>query len=118
MTDGARRKIAETERSVAVADNYPVSDGHSLLIPKRHVSSLFGLSEEEALDLYRLLLNVRQVLQEQFRPDGFNVGVNEGKAAGQTIPHVHVHVIPRYVGDVQNPAGGIRNVLPSRVPYP
>ncbi len=118
VSQSTRLRVAETERSVAFTDNYPVSAGHTLLTPKRHAGSLFELSDEEALDLFRLLVRVRSILQEQFKPDGFNIGVNEGKAAGQTVRHVHVHMIPRYIGDVDRPAGGIRNIIPNRVRYP
>lgn len=113
-----RRIVAETDKFLAVRDNYPVSPGHTLLIPKRHLASFFELSKEELDDLHRILSAVRDILGQELKPDGFNIGINDGKAAGQTIFHLHVHVIPRYIGDVEHPEGGIRNILSSEVRYP
>lgn len=113
-----RRPVAEQGTFIAKYDNYPVSRGHVLLIPKRHVDTLFQLNQDELNDAFYLLLKVRQMIQLEFGPDGFNVGVNIGAAAGQTIAHLHIHVIPRYVGDVQNPRGGVRGVIPGRRDYP
>lgn len=113
-----RRIIAETERFLAVEDNYPVTRGHTLIIPKRHVGSFFDLSEQDVVDLYRLVGTVRDILAHECGAQGFNIGVNEGRAAGQTVFHLHVHVIPRYRGDVERPEGGIRNIVDSQVPYP
>ena len=113
-----REIVAETDKFLAVRDNYPVSDGHTLLIPKRHVSSFFELSKEELDELREIVFTVGATLGQELKPDGFNIGINEGRAAGQTIFHVHVHVIPRYLGDVTHPEGGMRNILPSEVKYP
>lgn len=110
--------IAEKATFFAKHDKYPVSPGHVLLIPRRHIVSFFELSREELGDFFDLLLEVRDVLEREFRPDGYNVGVNIGSTAGQTITHLHIHVIPRYVGDVENPAGGVRGVIPSSAEYP
>jgi len=93
------------------ADEFPVSPGHSLLISKRHVPELFLLTEEEWNDLFSLINKTKKYLDEKFKPDAYNIGVNSGEVAGQTIFHLHFHVIPRYIGDVENPRGGIRNIL-------
>jgi diadenosine tetraphosphate (Ap4A) HIT family hydrolase len=107
----------DNEDAIALRDIYPVSPGHSLVIPRRHVPSLFALSPEELAGVARLVLEVRNRLQEERRPDGFNIGVNDGAAAGQTVMHAHVHVIPRFAGDVPDPRGGIRWVVPDLAPY-
>ncbi len=104
--------LAENESAVAFRDRYPVSLGHTLVIPRRHVSSYFDLDEAELLGIRRLLLRVRADLEASHAPDGFNVGVNVGRAAGQTVWHVHVHLIPRYAGDMDDPRGGVRNCIP------
>ena len=102
---------------VALEDGFPVSQGHTLLIPKRHVASLFDLKEEEFSSLQEMLNRVKERIETLYKPDGYNIGVNVGEAAGQSVFHVHVHVIPRYVGDVVNPRGGVRGVIPSRQNY-
>lgn len=100
------------ESWVARPDGFPVSPGHTILILKRHQSSLFDITSEESTALHALLVETRAVLDERYHPDGYNIGVNDGIAAGQSIAHLHVHLIPRYIGDVPNPRGGVRNVLP------
>jgi ATP adenylyltransferase len=102
---------------VALFDAYPVSQGHTLIIPKRHVASFFDLNQAEQVEMLWLLDQVRRRLENLYQPRGFNVGVNIGEAAGQTIDHAHLHVIPRYAGDVQDPRGGIRNVIPAKARY-
>jgi diadenosine tetraphosphate (Ap4A) HIT family hydrolase len=97
-------------------DNFPVSEGHSEIVPKRHVESFFDLTPAEVQDAFTLILAVRQELWTRFQPPGYTIGVNEGKAAGRTIDHLHIHVIPRYFGDVPDPRGGIRQVLPNFLP--
>jgi diadenosine tetraphosphate (Ap4A) HIT family hydrolase len=101
----------------AFADAYPVTEGHTLVVPTRHVASLFDLPPDEGADVWRLVREVREALAASHDPDGFNIGVNDGEAAGQTVGHAHVHVIPRYAGDVGDPRGGIRWVIPDRAPY-
>ena len=96
---------------------FPVTQGHSLVVPKRHVASIYELSPDEQAALWMLVGEARQRLQDQFHPDGFNIGVNDGAAAGQTVPHAHIHVIPRRTGDVADPRGGIRWVLPDKARY-
>ncbi len=94
-----------------------MTEGHTLVVPERHVASLFDLDAEERADVWRLVDEVRAALLESHGPDGFNVGVNDGAAAGQTVWHAHVHVIPRYAGDVPDPRGGIRWVVPETASY-
>lgn len=112
-----RPLVAENHLFFAVPDQFPVGRGHTLLLPKRHTTSLFDLTSDEAVALGEILKSVKKRLSHEFDPDGYNIGVNEGKAAGQTIPHLHVHVIPRYAGDVEQPRGGIRNIKKALVPY-
>ena len=109
-----RAILAETKLSLAFLDSFPVSEGHALVVPKRHVESLWEMTTEEYADAFALVKQVKKLLQEQFNPQGFNVGVNCGHAAGQTVFHAHIHLIPRYTGDVQNPRGGIRNIIPGK----
>ena len=111
------RIVAVSEHMRAIRDAFPVSPGHTLLLPRRHVGSLFDLTVVEWVELGQLLARVRTALQAEFRPDGFNVGVNEGAAAGQTVPHLHVHLIPRYRGDRPDPRGGVRWIFPDKARY-
>lgn len=108
---------ASAPSAVALPDAFPVSAGHTLVVPRRHVADLFELSPEEQADVWRLVAEVKASLQREREPDGFNVGVNVGAAAGQTVNHAHVHVIPRFQGDVADPRGGVRWVLPARAKY-
>jgi diadenosine tetraphosphate (Ap4A) HIT family hydrolase len=101
----------------ALADAYPVTDGHTLVVPIRHVASLFDLSADELADVWRLVGEVRAALAASHGVNAFNIGVNDGEAAGQTVGHAHVHVIPRRRGDVPDPRGGVRWVIPDRAPY-
>ena len=109
--------IAENDQAYARWDNYPVSDGHAEVIPKRHVASYFDLTDEEVLALYRLAKQVRQTIIARYHPDAFTLGINDGEAAGRTIHHMHLHVIPRYSGDVENPRGGVRHIIPGKGNY-
>lgn len=105
------------EHCVSVLDQYPVSEGHCLIIPKRHVNSIDELSDVELKDLYTVLHQTKILLIETYLPDGFNIGINEGEAAGQTVPHLHIHLIPRYEGDVVCPRGGVRGVIHDKKNY-
>ena len=105
------------EYSYSRLDGYPVSEGHCLIIPKRHVSSIDDLTDVELKDLYTVLHQTKILIRETYLPDGFNIGINEGEAAGQTVPHLHIHLIPRYEGDVECPRGGVRGVIPSKCNY-
>lgn len=109
--------IAETPTAIAIYDKYPVSSGHALIIPKRHVASYADLDIYEMNVMSYLLQYVEKKIDERFHPDGYNVGINIGKAAGQSVFHCHMHVIPRYDGDVPNPKGGVRGVIPSKQSY-
>ena len=115
--ESERDIIASSSLSVAFFDGFPVSPGHALIIPKRHVASFFDLSKEEQQDLLNLADRVKQIVEERYHPDGYNIGINVGEAAGQSIFHVHMHLIPRYQGDVPNPRGGVRGVIPSKQNY-
>jgi diadenosine tetraphosphate (Ap4A) HIT family hydrolase len=109
--------IAENDLAYARWDNYPVSNGHAEVIPKRHVESFFELTHDELLAVYELMKMVKQEITVKYHPDAFNIGVNDGAAAGRTIHHVHVHLIPRYTGDVENPRGGVRHIIPGKGNY-
>lgn len=109
--------ICETATCVAFYDGYPVSPGHALIIPKRHVASYFDLTNHEREAMNVMLQYVKQKLDERFHPDGYNIGINVNEAAGQSVFHVHMHLIPRYKGDVENPKGGVRGVIPGRQKY-
>ncbi len=98
------------ELAYSARDTYPASPGHSVVIPKRHVASFFDLTPDEVSACMELILEERKLLDQEFSPDGYNIGVNIGPAAGQSIMHVHIHIIPRYRGDVENPQGGVRHV--------
>ena len=115
--ESERELIASSSLSVAFYDGFPVSPGHALIIPKRHVASFFDLSKEEQQDLLNLADMVKRIVEERYHPDGYNIGLNVGEAAGQSIFHVHMHLIPRYQGDVPNPRGGVRGVIPSKQNY-
>jgi len=111
------RVILETANCLALYDAYPVSRGHTLVVPLRLVPSIFELDELLQAELWDTVRRVREVLTERFSPDGFNVGVNDGRAAGQTVAHAHIHVILRYRGDVPDPRGGVRWVIPEKAKY-
>jgi diadenosine tetraphosphate (Ap4A) HIT family hydrolase len=103
--------------AMARIDNHPVSPGHTLIIPKRHVASFFETTEEERLAMMKLLDEAKAILDRKHQPDGYNIGINGGEAAGQTVMHLHIHLIPRYRGDKPDPRGGVRWVLPDKAAY-
>lgn len=107
----------ESENFVARFDSFPVSKGHCEIIPRKHIDSFFDLTDKEAAEMMRLTKQVREILDKEFTPDAYNIGINDGEAAGRTIPHFHLHIIPRYKGDVTNPRGGVRNVIPHKADY-
>ena len=109
--------LVENNLALAFFDGYPVNQGHVLIVPRRHVETYFDATLDEKDAITRLLIEVKKKLDDAYHPDGYNVGVNIGSAAGQTIFHLHVHVIPRYLGDVPDPRGGIRRIKKSLVPY-
>ncbi|HEV8483252.1 MAG TPA: HIT domain-containing protein, partial [Blastocatellia bacterium] len=102
---------------IGLWDGFPVSEGHALLVPVRHVPTWFEASTEERIALTQAIVVAREAIEEKHRPDGYNIGINSGDAAGQTVFHLHVHLIPRYRGDVPDPRGGVRHVIPSRGNY-
>jgi len=111
------RFITESATAFAIFDKYPVNEGHALVIPKRHVSDYFELVPREQSALWLMINRVKKKIDEEFEVDGFNVGINVGKLAGQTVDHVHVHLIPRYTEDVEDPTGGVRNIIPGKGHY-
>ena len=113
----ARELIVETATVFSFYDKFPVSIGHSLIVPKRLVSNYFDLSQKEQTALWIVVNEVKKILQEKYNPDGFNIGINVNEEAGQTIWHCHIHIIPRYKGDVEEPRGGVRGVIPSKKNY-
>lgn len=115
--DKDREIILESASVFAIYDKFPVSNGHVLIIPKKHVSNYFELSFKEQSACWFVLNSVQKIIQEKFNPDGFNVGININETAGQTVPHVHIHLIPRYNGDVEIPRGGVRGVIPDKKEY-
>jgi diadenosine tetraphosphate (Ap4A) HIT family hydrolase len=109
--------ISETAMAVAFLDTFPVNQGHTLIIPKRHIESYFDLTIHEQRALWLLVNRCKSIIEKQHNPDGFNVGINISETAGQSVFHAHIHLIPRYKGDVENPRGGVRSVIPSRQNY-
>ncbi len=111
------RITQDVEHAFVIRDGFPVSPGHTLIIPRRHVASFFQITDAECADLMSLLAAARTDLDREFRPAGYNIGINDGTAAGQTVPHLHIHLIPRYTGDADDPRGGVRWVLPDKAAY-
>lgn len=109
--------ILENELAYAIYDKYPVGKGHMLFIPKRHVKDFFDITKEEREAIFELIDEGKKLLDEKYSPDSYNVGINCGEHAGQTIMHVHVHLIPRYIGDMKDPTGGVRGVIPYKMKY-
>lgn len=111
------RVLWEGSAARALWDLYPLTEGHALVVPKRHIASWFETSEAEQSDLLLGLKKAREAVLASSTPDGYTIGINDGAAAGQTVPHLHVHLIPRYRGDVEDPRGGVRWVIPARARY-
>jgi diadenosine tetraphosphate (Ap4A) HIT family hydrolase len=111
------RHVLTNDYGYSIYDSYPVSPGHSLIIPKRHYSSFFDATREEQIALLDLVNEMQQVLINERSPEGFNVGINVGEAAGQTVMHLHIHLIPRYAGDTEDPRGGVRWIFPDKAAY-
>lgn len=109
--------ILENNLSYAIFDKFPVGLGHMLFIPKRHVSNFFELTEEERNSIFKLIEEGKKLIEKKYLPDGYNIGINIGEDAGQSVMHVHVHLIPRYRGDMENPKGGVRGVIPEKMKY-
>lgn len=115
--DAERELIVESATAYAMFDKFPVSNGHALIIPKKHCADYFDLTFKEQSACVFMLNTVKQIIKQKFNPDGFNVGINISEAAGQTVSHVHIHLIPRYKGDVKEPRGGVRGVIPEKKSY-
>lgn len=111
------RRIAESDLVFAIYDGYPVSPGHVLIVPFRCIATWFEATDQEWVAALELVSRVKALLDTELHPDGYNVGFNAGEAAGQTVFHAHIHVIPRYMGDVENPAGGVRHAVLGRGYY-
>jgi diadenosine tetraphosphate (Ap4A) HIT family hydrolase len=109
--------IDQNSLTFTVSDTLPVSPGHTLILPKRHIASIFEATKNEVAALWEALQQARSGLLQEFSPDGFNFGINDGLAAGQTILHLHIHIIPRYKGDMPDPRGGIRWIFPDKAVY-
>ena len=116
-TLSATRILTSNDYALAIMDGFPISSGHALIIPKRHIASIFETTGEEREALFDLLEQVKTELQEKYNPNGFNIGINEGAAAGQTVMHLHIHLIPRYTGDQPDPRGGVRWIFPDKAAY-
>jgi diadenosine tetraphosphate (Ap4A) HIT family hydrolase len=116
-TLSAERIVLANELAVVIRDSFPVSPGHTLIIPKRHVVSFFDITGDERQAILALLDSAKLGLDAAFHPDGYNIGINDGEAAGQTVAHVHLHLIPRYAGDMEDPRGGVRWIFPQKAKY-
>ncbi|EGF30771.1 HIT family hydrolase [Oxalobacteraceae bacterium IMCC9480] len=113
----AERLVYTSDVGVVIADGFPISPGHTLVIPHRHVGSFFALSVQERTGLLVLIDQAKARLDATHHPDGYNIGINDGAAAGQTVPHLHIHLIPRYHGDQDDPRGGVRWIMPDKADY-
>lgn len=111
------RIIASNSYALALLDGFPISPGHSLIIPKQHITSFFESTRDVQNALFDLLEEVKTELQNRYNPDGYNIGINDGAAAGQTVMHLHIHLIPRYAGDQSDPRGGVRWIFPDKAAY-
>ena len=113
----AQRILNSNALGMVVLDAYPVSPGHTLVIPHRHVRSFFELSDDERAGLLALMDAAKHHLDAEMQPAGYNIGINDGTAAGQTIGHLHIHLIPRFAGDQADPRGGVRWIFPGKADY-
>ena len=111
------RIIHTSQHGLIIRDGFPISPGHTLVIPRRHVDSFFNLTEDERIDLLGLLDQAKAGIEKEFKPDTYNIGINDGPAAGQTVLHLHIHLIPRYAGDIPDPRGGVRWIIPDKADY-
>jgi diadenosine tetraphosphate (Ap4A) HIT family hydrolase len=111
------RIIDSNDLALVIRDGYPISPGHTLVIPKRHIGSWFEITQSEQQALLDLLTKAKAILETEFKPDGYNIGINDGPTAGQTVPHLHMHLIPRYKGDQEDPRGGVRWIIPEKAKY-
>ena len=112
-----KNRIGSSSKFFSRYCDFPVSNGHALVFPKKHIPSVFEIPPKQLNELFDLVKKTKEEIENEYGADGFNIGINEGKAAGQSIPHFHIHIIPRYKGDVDNPKGGIRNIFPDKADY-
>ena len=115
--DGDDERIVQNDLAFAIYDTNPASPGHALVMPKRHLAEYFDASREEKIAILELIDKMKQAIDQKHKPDAYNIGVNIGEVAGQSVPHIHIHIIPRYKGDVENPKGGVRGVIPKKQKY-
>lgn len=109
--------LLENDSGFLISDGFPVSPGHSLIIPRDHYADFFEIPETVRTDLFRLVDEGKRMLGSSLDADGYNIGINSGLAAGQTVPHLHIHLIPRFSGDQEDPRGGIRWIFPDKARY-
>lgn len=107
----------ENEYAFARFDDFPVSDGHMIIVSKRHIKDWWDATAEEKIAISNLINQSKEIIEKKYKPDAYNIGMNLGEAAGQTVMHLHVHIIPRYKGDVLDPRGGVRGVIPEKSNY-
>ena len=113
----ATRILGGDDLALIASDGFPVAPGHTLIVPRRHVTSFFEATAPERASLLQLLDQAKAIVDAEFGPDAYNIGINDGRVAGQTVPHLHIHLIPRHEGDSADPRGGVRWVLPEKARY-
>jgi diadenosine tetraphosphate (Ap4A) HIT family hydrolase len=109
--------LFENETGFVVRDGFPITQGHTLIIPKQHIGSFFDISQSQRQDLFALVDLAKAELDQEYAPASYNIGINDGEAAGQTIPHLHIHLIPRYIEAGKDPRGGVRWLVPEKADY-
>jgi len=107
----------QNDSCIALFDGFPITKGHALVIPRSHAASVFDLPAVERAVLWQFVEQVRDAVKNEFSPDAFNIGLHDGTDAGQTVPHAHIHIIPRRKGDVPDPRGGLRWIIPEKAKY-
>ncbi len=113
----AEHYLDQNDEGFVIRDLFPVNPGHTLIIPKRHVGSFFALTRQEVDGLWQLMQRAKVQLDSEFAPIDYNIGINDGPNAGQTVPHVHIHLMPRFLNDTADPRGGVRNIIAERAVY-
>ena len=109
--------LFQNETGFVVRDGFPITQGHTLIIPKQHIASFFDINQQQRQDLFELVDLAKADLDKQYQPASYNIGINDGEAAGQTIPHLHIHLIPRYIETGKDPRGGVRWLVPEKADY-
>ena len=109
--------VLENDLAYAIFDGFPINKGHMLIIPKRHAETYFDLTEDEIKAMNELVFKAKKLIDDKYKPDGYNIGLNCGEYAGQTVFHCHMHIIPRYKGDTPNPRGVVRNIIKGQSKY-